>query len=470
MSQTTSGQGQRCRSQVIAGLMMAAALVGFTVPVSAQTAGVCEGKTCENLPTNICDAGGFKVTQKSYTPASQQNSGTATYTYEICSPAAGVCTGSLRAGESCLDNSFCQTKGRDTDPDATCTRECAVSSFRELSHFDIFFPELGVASCVSAETDVTGSCAITTNTSGTATVGNFDLGDGSIENVCGYADPDNNNNADKLAKCEETTLAPGDCLTMTLNIAGETNSLGLGTAVVLSKESTDCNASCIAGPSCEGCQTEPPGDACLTRTLGFWGTHPWITNNYATDSSPVSVCWKSLDCDDPDDGKSNPSCKAGSCDSVMEGLGSAPGIESPTNQPYVSMVKQLTAAKLNLAATKALLSGASCSSWTYQGKTIEQWIDFCEGVPDGLGGVTGGYCYGNKSQISNSGCIEALNAFNNSEDTGFLATPAPFDRPSVDDAGNVSGADPTQFGLAQGNSTPPGKWVIGKNVGGNDCR
>lgn len=461
--------GYRCIGRVIVGLMVCLVGGGLSLPVSAQTAGVCEGKSCDNLPTNICDAGGFKVTQKTFTPANTQNSGTATYTYEICEPAAGVCTGGtgLRAGESCLQNSFCQSKGPQTDPGASCSRDCAVDTFRGLSHFDIFFPELGVAECLSGATSVTGSCEVTTNASGTATVGAFVLGDGSIEAVCGISDPDNNNNADKLAKCDSTNLGPGDCITMTLNIAGETNSLGLGTAVVLSKESTDCNESCLAGPSCDACN-ELGGSECLTRTLGFWGTHPWITNNYATDASQVSVCWKGLDCDDSNDGKSNPACKAGSCDSVMEGLGSNPGQEGSGNQPYVSMIKQLTAAKLNLKATAVLSPGATCSDWTYQGKTIQQWLTYCEGTLTSLG-VVGGYCYANKSQISNSGCIEALDAFNNSQDTGFAQTPAPFDRPSLDDSGNVSGADPSQFTLAQGNSNPPGKWVIGKNVGGHNC-
>ncbi len=49
---------------------------------------------------------------------------------------------------------------------------------------------------------------------------------------------------------------------------------------------------------------------------------------------------------------------------------------------------------------------------------------------------------------------EALPAFNNSQDIGFTQTPAPFNRPLVDDYGNASGADPSQFTKAQGNSTP----------------
>jgi hypothetical protein len=156
----------------------------------------------------------------------------------------------------------------------------------------------------------------------------------------------------------------------------------------------------------------------------------------------------------------------------MEGLGSIPGSELSTNQPYVSFIKQLTAAKLNLAATTALAPSGSpiCTEWTYGGKTISEWIAFCEGTVT-ASGLQGGLCQANKAQISSSGCIEALDAFNNSEDSGFGTTPAPFDRPSVDDHGKVSGADPSQFTLAQGKSTPPGKLVIGKTItGGGKCQ
>lgn len=241
---------------------------------------------------------------------------------------------------------------------------------------------------------------------------------------------------------------------MTLNIPGELNKPGLGLAVVVDKEGANCEASCLQGPSCEPCNELPPGGACLTRTIGFWGTHPWITNDY----DPVTVCGKPLECSGASDNKSNPSCLAGSCTSIMEGLGSIGG-ESNKDAAYIAMVKQLTAAKLNLNATASLLGGASCSDWTYNGKTIQQWINSCEGL-----------CGGTQATISSSGCIEALTAFNSDQDTGFTVTPSPFDRPPVDDSGNISGADGSQFTAAQGNSTPPGKWVIGRKVGANDCR
>ena len=250
---------------------------------------------------------------------------------------------------------------------------------------------------------------------------------------------------------------------MTLEIAGETTGLGVGPVVVVSKDATTCEATCGAGPSCNACQ-EQNGSDCLTRTIGFWGTHPWITNDF----DPVTVCGKSLSCNGEDDGKSNHSCPAGFCDSVMEGLGSIGG-EDPKNSSYISMIKQLTAAKLNLNATADKAPGATCSSWTYQGMTIQQWIAYCDNTSSSPG--QSNMCNQGKATISNSGCIEALNAFNNSDDTGKFAdqTYLPFDRPSLDDYGNVSGADPSQFNKAQGNGGDP-KLVIGKYVGGKDCR
>jgi hypothetical protein len=412
-------------------------LAGLVVPAGAQT-NACEGVTCDNLPNEVCSASGFKITLTNFTPANTQNSGTATYTYQICSPAAGVCQGGngLRAGESCLENSFCQKKGGDEDPNATCSRECAVDKFRGLSHFDVVFPQIGgVGSCLASGTIVTGSCS----------VGNFVLGDGSCF-VGGTSQS-------FVAKCDNvpSTFSPGDCLTMTVNIPGENTGLGLGAAVVVDKAANTCTESCIAGPSCTPCEEPPDGAACLTRTIGFWGTHPWITNDY----DPVMVCGKTLDCSGPPDGKSDPSCLAGSCTSIMEGLGSIPS-EFKGNEAYVTLVRQLTAAKLNLNATATLFGGATCSSFTFQGKSIQTWIGICEGL-----------CGADKATISNSGCIEALDAFNNTTDT-VTPTPAPFNRPSVDDYLNVSGADPSQFTAAQGRTI--GKLVIGKNVGANLCQ
>jgi hypothetical protein len=418
---------------------------------------VCDGKNCDDLQRSICSNGGFQITLKSYLKAASQSSGSAEYVYEICSPPAGTCSGSLRPGELCLDNGYCQQKGQQSDPEAVCSRECVIDSFRGLSHFDVVFPSLGTSTCLADTSEVSGSCAaIDKNSDGILPiVGGFILGDGS----CFEGDT-----STSVAKCDETTVEPGDCVEMMLRIAGETSGLGLGAAIAVDKESDTCSSSCLAGPSCDYCD-DPPGDNhCLTRTIGFWGTHPWITNNYATDSSPISVCGTPVDCDDQGGGSSVPACNAGSCDSVMEALGSVPGSELPNNQPYVSLVKQLAAAKLNLKATQVVAPAESeiCTDWKYGGKSIQQWIELCDSSE---------MCNSSKSQINGSDCIEALDAFNNSEDSGFSQTPAPFDRPSVGDNGVVIGADAGQLTLAQGRTTPPGKLVIGKSIaGGADCR
>jgi hypothetical protein len=422
----------------------ALALTAFVAPAMAQVTPpdltVCDGVDCQTLPTMVCSDGGYKITLTNYTPASGTTSGMASYTYEVCSPPAGTCQGGPRDGNSCSDNSFCQTKGQETDPTATCSRECAVDTFRGISHFDVQFPELGTSACLSDTTSVTGSCAISVNASGSASVGGFVLGDGSCF--------DGGTSQGSVAKCDGTSLQPGDCLTMTLNIAGETNGLGLGAAIVVDKDANVCNGNCLAGPSCDGCDTPPPGAACLTRTIGFWGTHPWITNDY----DPISVCGYEVGCNGASDGKSDPSCQVGSKDSIMEALGSIGG-EAPRDASYIAMLKQLAAAKLSLNATAALFDGASCADWRYQDKTIQEWIGYCESL-----------CGASKATISGSGCIEALDAFNQDQDTGFSVTPAPFARPSVDDFENVSGADGSAFTAAQGNSNPPGKCVIGKTA------
>lgn len=462
-SQSSKGLGPT-RLRGVAALQIGFGLLVFSsaraTPITPPDPTVCDGVTCQDVAQSSCSAAGFKISLKNYVPGSTQNSGTATYVYEVCSPAPGVCSGALRPGETCLDDDFCRRKGQQTDPAATCSRECSSDTFRGLSHFDVTFPALAADTCLAPGTEITGSCAgIDRNGDGVPpTVGGFVLGDSS----CFSGDASGN-----VAKCDGTSIDPGDCIEMTLSIAGETTELGFGATVVVDKEATTCTSSCLAGPSCERCDDPPSSNHCLTRTLGFWGTHPWITNDFATVAQPIGVCGRSLDCAGADDGKSNPACMAGSCDSVMEGLGSNPGGELPTNQPYVSFVKQLTAAKLNLAATAALAPPGTriCGDWTYGGKTIREWLATCEGTAT-ASGLVGGLCSSNKAQISGSGCIEALDAFNNSEDSGFEQTPPPFARPSADDHGAVSGADPSQFDLAKGKTTPPGKLVIGKFPGG----
>ena len=69
-------------------------------------------------------------------------------------------------------------------------------------------------------------------------------------------------------------------------------------------------------------------------------------------------------------------------------------------------------------------------AWIYQGDDIQTWIANCEAD----------YCDARKQAISRSGCIEALDNFNNSLDVGFDLTPAPFDRPGPAQPGDCQDA------------------------------
>jgi hypothetical protein len=421
------------------GLVLAQAKAQTTPPDLT----VCEDVTCENLPSELCSDGGFKITLTDFQVANTSNSGSATYEYEICQPAAGTCSND--STKSCSDNSTCWTfkcrnggpqvgtcnggpndggsctlnGDKDCNPSVTCQAQnpantCFVDKFHGLSHFDVMFPQLGgTESCLPAGkceggTKAGNSCTndsqcpdrkCSTSVTGFCSVGNFVLGDGSCF--------DGGTSQSFVAKCDNTSLAPGECLTMTVTLAGELNGIGKGAAVVVDKESTTCTTSCIAGPSCEPCNGWPGdgGKECLTRTRGFWGTHPHIADDYL----PVIVCGKEIE-----------STAAGEC-STSEALCTSAN-DYKKNPDYLTLVAQLTAAKLNLAATAALVEGATCSGFEFDGKSIQEIIAVCEAT---------NVCNPNatKKTISDSGCIVALDTFNNSQDTGVDVTPAPV-RPS----------------------------------------
>jgi len=486
---------------------------------------VCDGLAACDAEFAVCKAG-HSVALTGFTPANLADSGNATYTYEVCSPPLGTC--SFVNGDSskdCSDHDQCELKcngnpltcgntevGCDTDADCvgTCNRQCAVDEFHALNRFDVGFPLLADTSCLGGNNEVGGTCACDAGPeSGCDVDEDIAIGDGNcFPNQCVGAGQGvatcggtpkkcsggpfdgqscSNDNSCRPGMCALTNdyclnngqcgptpvasctaidgVEAGDCIVMTLEIAGETAGLGSGPMVVVDREQDVCTSACMQGPSCDVCDEVPEGEQCLTRSLGFFGTHPWITNDYG----PVVVCGKTLVCDGADDGESNPSCENGHCDDIMEGLGSIPS-ELKGTEPYVAMIKQLTAAKLNLNATDALLD-ASCSSFCWDPaarlqvdsedgecpentETIQEVIERCEGL-----------CSANKPTISNSGCIEALDGFNTSQDVLDDSTPAPFDRPSVDDHGDVSGADSRYFTGAQKN-----KVVVGKKInGGMNC-
>ena len=434
-----------CRSLQV---LVAVVAVMLAVPAQAQT---CDPGGCTPAIQTSCTDGGFRLTFVSYEPSPISMSGGGTYTYSLCNPPAGTCDANSgpRTGSSCTGHDSCTGNPNSPNytPNGQCVRDCAIASQGGLglSHMDVDFPAL--ESCLTDDTTITGTCACT----GGCTVGAFTLGDGSCrDEIPEFGDG-------TVAKCDSVSdFGPGACVLMSVTVSGETNVVGLGTVAVIDKDGNQCLTSCLGGPvcrphevcdnngddDCDGlidcddpdCDNDPAcgddGGDCLTRTLGFWGTHPWITNNYA----PVTVCGHTVGCDGAAGGGSNPSCEYGHCNDIMEALGSNSS-ELKNVSSYIALIKQLAAAKLNLAATTALTEAGRCSGFSYGGKTIQAWIETCEAT---------NLCSGSQSKISASGCIEALNAFNNSQDI-LASTPSPFDRPPVDDDGNVNGADSSGF-------------------------
>jgi len=214
--------------------------------------------------------------------------------------------------------------------------------------------------------------------------------------------------ATRFARCDVSTgssLDTGECVKIRITIPGEVPGLGSGAVGAATTQESFCDESCMLGPSCDVCEEPKPG-ACLTRTPGFWGTHPHITGQFL---NGLTVCRQALT-----------TTAAGTCNSVTEALCVAPGRESRGNPAYASLVRQLAAAKLNLAA-----SGNGC------GPEIAARIAQCEAL-----------CGASQQTISASGCIEDLERFNESQDTVPI-TPPPFDSPGP--------AQPTQCQTANGN-------------------
>jgi F0F1-type ATP synthase membrane subunit c/vacuolar-type H+-ATPase subunit K/hemin uptake protein HemP len=208
------------------------------------------------------------------------------------------------------------------------------------------------------------------------------------------------------------TLDPGDSVIIgsgdipALTVAERCDSAGEFTnvaAVSANSEETGAgvNDSDPAVLVCEG------DDLCLTRTPGFWGTHPHVTVQYLD----IEVCGKPIDTTEA--GTNHSSAEA----MCMSGTDAKKG---GSNMHYLQLVRQLTAAKLNVAAS--LDDGGTCD--TVGGVDIDDLIERCEAAAlCGDSGPKGG------SLITASGCIGLLDAFNNSEDTldvfGPFVSPGP---------------------------------------------
>lgn len=143
-----------------------------------------------------------------------------------------------------------------------------------------------------------------------------------------------------------------------------------------------CDAQVICHPP-----EEEDGEGCLTRTPGYWSTHPDITAEFLS----VTSCGRTLS-----------STEAGASGSITEDLCSIGKDHKLYGSPQeAQLVRQCAAAALNIAASESELLGGSCE----EALSAERFAECCTS------------CGGSGAEIAASGCIEDLDAFNNSKDT-----------------------------------------------------
>ncbi|MCU0230474.1 MAG: hypothetical protein MUC67_03745 [Acidobacteria bacterium] len=149
-------------------------------------------------------------------------------------------------------------------------------------------------------------------------------------------------------------------------------------------------------------RTPCDGDGCLTRTPGFWGTHPRVAAQYLS----LESCGLTIDSTLP---RSVASATEDMCISGQDAKG------AKTSMQQLQLVRQCMAANLNLAASQA--GGGRCGG-AIEARIAECCASLCNS------GAAG-------NAISNSMCIEDIDEFNNSADSlepyGPFLSPGPAD-------------------------------------------
>lgn len=153
-----------------------------------------------------------------------------------------------------------------------------------------------------------------------------------------------------------------------------------------------------------------PGLGCLTRTPGFWGTHPHLISDElgdprSLDLLPLDICGLTIDTTAAFDNRSTTEaiCSVGQDGKLYAG-----------GPQQAQLVRQCVAAQLNILAT--VEGGGNCST-SFPSATFFE--DCCGAVSECAGDDIAG--------VSVASCINGVDAFNNAPDT--IATFAPFNGP-----------------------------------------
>lgn len=257
----------------------------------------------------------------------------------------------------------------------------------------------------TACTPLTGNCVGGDNAGDSCTMASQCTGAGAF---CSKLD---------VLKCDNATLDTGQCIDLKVTVAGEIPTIGPGTIDTVLESQGECAADQICGPACA---CEQAAEGCLTRSRGFWGTHPNITDDFLN----VTVCGRTL----------SSILAGGTNSSVTEAVCSNSNDGGIKKQAYVQLVAQLATAKLNVNASTA--NDGDCSDMLSDALANA-------GCPyTTLADIETNLCCADQKTISDSKCIEGLTMFNVEQDT-FDMTPPPFDVPGK--------ADPTQCQIANGN-------------------
>jgi hypothetical protein len=193
-------------------------------------------------------------------------------------------------------------------------------------------------------------------------------------------------------------LAPGESDTVTCGIDGLTSEITNEVTVTCDVQGTSKEISETATDLCE-----VPEDECLTRTPGFWCTHPTVTDLFLD----VNVCGLPLT-----------NVQVATVGSAIENMNFGNDHKASTSPQLLQLVRQCTAAALNQSAS--LGNDGDCRSTPIgTSSTFGAVFDACCSASFCTAGTSA-------SAITASGCIEKLDQFNNSEDT-FADAPAPFD-------------------------------------------
>jgi len=197
-------------------------------------------------------------------------------------------------------------------------------------------------------------------------------------------------NTDNSARCEDSDVCTDDRCDPVTGCVNTDNSARCDDSDVCTDDRCDPVNGCVNTPNnlCEGC---------LTRTPGFWGTHPRVTALFLS----IESCGLTLDTKVP---ATPGSVTEDLCFSAIDAKA------NNTSPQQLQLIRQCAAAALNFAASTE--GGGSCDNVVLSnGATIAAVFNrCCDEESLCTIGASG-------TRIGNSGCIGLLDEFNNSDDT-----------------------------------------------------